>query len=551
MSQHQENILFSFPGVTLSLVDNTPETGYLTLSSYPQPTDFDPSRFDIFLRLQHSSVDVLVEAWRELQKTSPSTFTLSSNFGDVHIGFPELGDALTGEALQAVGGLEGLTWESVVAEFESEIDRFVSYRKNQWSLIDGPGGVVADGEKGAMGKAVNVGYNPGAFGDEKKAHGLGIETSSAAGSSSGWARNDGRLVLVDEENGNEVGEVGGMNVQSEGIKPGSKDPVDVYMPTNGNGPVVVRPADYLKDAVSPEYANSRMVQTAASASRLIVTTSAYISNALLSSSERFQARTKPNPQPMTFQPSTHTRVQQFHNFTGQAAKLSSATLGRVSHFAQNAGAKLAGKDKPRTRDPNKPYNPNIFNKSLIAFNTVADSIDYASKSLLGASSAAATTVIGHKYGPEAGAMAESVTGGFKNVGLVYIDAAGVSRRAVVKGVAKGMVVGRVKGGGEVMVPVNGSQERIDGIPPGWGDGPLGGPNAGPPPPGYTAASGGDYGNTGNPWENQGGGSGRNTPQPQLSDVPPAPMGYGSVSGEYAGGVAYGEQPPPPEKGAWQ
>jgi spartin len=39
----------------------------------------------------------------------------------------------------------------------------------------------------------------------------------------------------------------------------------------------------------------------------------------------------------------------------------------------------------------------------------------------------------------------------KNVGLVYIDVTGVSRRAIIKSVAKGMVVGKVKGGGEIVV----------------------------------------------------------------------------------------------------
>lgn len=48
-------------------------------------------------------------------------------------------------------------------------------------------------------------------------------------------------------------------------------------------------------------------------------------------------------------------------------------------------------------------------------------------------------------------MARNIGGGFKNVGLVYIDVTGVSRRAILKSVAKGMVVGKVKGGGEVIV----------------------------------------------------------------------------------------------------
>jgi len=224
------------------------------------------------------------------------------------------------------------------------------------------------------------------------------------------------------------------------------------------------------------YQNSSLVQTAATASRLIVTTSAYISNALSQGAQTFAERTKPNSTPTTFQPSTHERFQQVHTLTSTAAKFSSVAVGKVSQLAQNAGARLVGKDKEQTRG--KPRNPNILNKSLIAFSTVADSIDYASKSLLNSTSQAATQMVAHKYGAEAGEISRSLTGAFKNVGLVYIDASGVSRRAIVKGVAKGMVVGKVKGGGEVIVA--GNNERIDGLPIGWGDGPLGGAHAGPP-----------------------------------------------------------------------
>jgi spartin len=45
----------------------------------------------------------------------------------------------------------------------------------------------------------------------------------------------------------------------------------------------------------------------------------------------------------------------------------------------------------------------------------------------------------------------------RNVGLVYIDVTGVSRRAILKSVAKGMVVGEVKGGGRVIVGGQGDE----------------------------------------------------------------------------------------------
>jgi spartin len=88
---------------------------------------------------------------------------------------------------------------------------------------------------------------------------------------------------------------------------------------------------------------------------------------------------------------------------------------------------------------------------MIAFSTVADGIAYSGKNLLTSSGGAASTMVGHRYGDEAGSIATELAGGVKNVGLVYIDVTGVSRRAVIKSVAKGMVVGKVKGGGEVVV----------------------------------------------------------------------------------------------------
>jgi len=88
---------------------------------------------------------------------------------------------------------------------------------------------------------------------------------------------------------------------------------------------------------------------------------------------------------------------------------------------------------------------------MIAFSTIADGIAYSGKHLLDASGAAATHMVGHRYGDDARQVAAALAGGVKNVGLVYIDVTGVSRRAVIKSVAKGMVVGRVKGGGEIVV----------------------------------------------------------------------------------------------------
>lgn len=199
----------------------------------------------------------------------------------------------------------------------------------------------------------------------------------------------------------------------------------------------------------PAYKNSTLVSKAAMASRLIVTTSSAISNQLLSRANTFAAETKPAAKPMTFTPTTHTRIRKVHTFTEGAAGLSAKTVGQVSKYAQNLGATLARKGERARKDDS--YKPGLLNKSLIAFSTIADGIDHAGRTLLTSTSTATTTVVGHRWGAEAGEISQSLSGGVKNVGLVYIDASGVSRKAIVKSVAKGMVVGKMKGGGDLIV----------------------------------------------------------------------------------------------------
>ncbi len=211
-------------------------------------------------------------------------------------------------------------------------------------------------------------------------------------------------------------------------------------------------------ALHPAYKNSTLVSKAAMASRLIVTTSSYVSKTLTSQADSFTQKTKPNSKPMTFDPATHTRIRKVHTFSEGAAGLSAKTVGQVSKYAQSLGATLAKRGEKAHHkgigpdgQPVSDYKPGLLNKSLMAFSTIADGIDQAGRNLLASSSTAATTVVTHKYGAEAGEISKSIGGGFKNVGLVYIDATGVSRRAIVKSVAKGMVVGKMKGGGDLVV----------------------------------------------------------------------------------------------------
>ncbi|KAL9586371.1 MAG: hypothetical protein Q9212_000943 [Teloschistes hypoglaucus] len=272
----------------------------------------------------------------------------------------------------------------------------------------------------------------------------------------------GQIVLVDEDNGSIVGELGGgMNVVADSkVTPGSKLPVEIQLPQEGEAnQIYVHNAseEYLKMSRHPAYKDSTLVQNAATASRFIVSTTGYLANAMTSGADNFTKKTKPNPKPLTFTPTTQERIRKLNGVTGSAVKLSAKTVGQVTRHAQNVGATLTrrGEQKKKGHDkdgrPAEGYKPGLLNKSMMAFSTIADGIDYASRNLLASGSTAATQVVGHKYGEDARNVAGSLAGGIKNVGLVYVDAAGVSRRAIVKSVAKGMVIGKAPGGGDLVV----------------------------------------------------------------------------------------------------
>jgi spartin len=211
----------------------------------------------------------------------------------------------------------------------------------------------------------------------------------------------------------------------------------------------------------PAYQKSFLVSHAAVASRFIVTGSDFVSRGLQSRATTFTQNTKPAEKPITFKPSTREHIRRINKFSESAAGLSSKTVGQIGKVAQNLGATLAlksrkagqggGKGFDAEGNPIADYKPGILNKSLMAFSTVADGIEQAGRNLLTSTSTAATTVVSHKWGADAGEVSQTLAGGFKNVGLVYIDVTGVSRRAIIKSVAKGMVIGRVSDGRQVVV----------------------------------------------------------------------------------------------------
>lgn len=194
-------------------------------------------------------------------------------------------------------------------------------------------------------------------------------------------------------------------------------------------------------ARDPRYKDSSLVQNAAAASRFIVTGSNKLGSMLTKQAEEYTQRTPPTNKPVKFSPAAQNTAKHIHTVTKTTAGVTSKTVDTLSNFTQNLTARLAGREDIK-KDPNAK--PGLLNKSMIAFTTVLDGIAEGGSGLLADASNSATVAVNHAYGPEAGQFAATIGGGLKNVGLVYVDVTGVTRRAIVKSVAKGMIVGKVK-----------------------------------------------------------------------------------------------------------
>ncbi|KAI9616703.1 hypothetical protein KEM48_005120 [Puccinia striiformis f. sp. tritici PST-130] len=147
-------------------------------------------------------------------------------------------------------------------------------------------------------------------------------------------------------------------------------------------------------------------------------------------------------------------------FTKSASIVSGKTAALVGSVLGKVGDQI-GKSTGIQRSPTgaPPSGARGYvHKGLVAFNTVMDSIETGGKKVLYTAGDTTTEVVTHAYGAEAGQIAHRANHAVRNVGLVYIDARGVTRRAILKSVGKAAVRGRMNDGREVIL---GSDENVD------------------------------------------------------------------------------------------
>ncbi|KAK6910013.1 hypothetical protein I204_04931 [Kwoniella mangroviensis CBS 8886] len=119
-----------------------------------------------------------------------------------------------------------------------------------------------------------------------------------------------------------------------------------------------------------------------------------------------------------------------------------------------------GPSRPRTPDSTsipqtQPKKKALLGRILLAGEVVLTSLEATAHDLINNGTIAASNAAGHKYGPEAGEATALVGGSVKNVAVVYIDVAGVGRRAVLKSTAKGFVKAKLADGETVKLQAEG------------------------------------------------------------------------------------------------
>ncbi|WVQ72507.1 hypothetical protein IAR50_002063 [Cryptococcus sp. DSM 104548] len=113
---------------------------------------------------------------------------------------------------------------------------------------------------------------------------------------------------------------------------------------------------------------------------------------------------------------------------------------------------------PVTEQPKKKKG--LLGRVLLASEVVLTSLEATAHDIINNGTIAASTAAGHKYGRDAGEATALVGGSIKNVAVVYVDIAGVGRRALLKSTAKGVIKTRTNDGEIVELRAEGDGRQI-------------------------------------------------------------------------------------------
>ncbi|KAJ1309391.1 hypothetical protein OPQ81_006168 [Rhizoctonia solani] len=309
--------------------------------------------------------------------------------------------------------------------------------------------------------------------------GPGASTDGAKGPGD----NKGRLVLVDEDNGAMLGTLGEQfhiredpGLVSRGHE---KDPVVVEIPERGEQVYVHNIAPDEQDW---------LLRSAGYISRGILYATDLATKGMTAAAERYVSNSSPTTQPIVFSETTNNNMRRVHNISGQAVKVTAKTTGMIHKMIDMGIDRVAGTGKNKQADrsapgapPPPPRPPRLLNRILISTDMLLTTLEQSATQLVSHGTEAASKVAGHRYGPEAGAHTRHFGETVRNVGVVYIDARGVGRRALIKRAGKRVIKGRLGSGREVVL---GDEQTAGGV----GQLHTAEADIKPPPPGTSRAN---------------------------------------------------------------
>ncbi|KAK4706130.1 spartin, partial [Phenoliferia sp. Uapishka_3] len=263
-----------------------------------------------------------------------------------------------------------------------------------------------------------------------------------------------RLVLIDEEQGNIIGEVSADQPFKEDLQLSTESPdaVVVEYTDSKDGIITIRPA---ASAWTPTEnpSGSSIISFADFISKGIVVGSEALGRGMHYGASKVVEKSKPTQNPAVFSERTKNYIGQGHKVTSRAVRISGQTVEIVGDFAAKFGDTFGKTLGIQTTSSGKQPTGirGLVNHSLVAIDTLAGSIGTGGRTLIDAGSASSASIVGHRYGPEAQKISLQVGGSVKHAALVYIDARGVTRKALLKSVGKHAIRAKLVDGREVVL----------------------------------------------------------------------------------------------------
>ncbi|GAA5896491.1 senescence-associated domain-containing protein [Sporobolomyces salmoneus] len=208
---------------------------------------------------------------------------------------------------------------------------------------------------------------------------------------------------------------------------------------------------YYSPAPNPD--NSTIISVGNFISHGLVIGSSLISQGFEKGAGHYVSSRPATQSPMVFKDTTKKNWENSSRYTQKAAMYSGQASGYVGKLAGQVGDKIGKATGLQSKPGNGGQTPTglkgLVVKSLIALNTVGDHLDASGKTLIESGSKSASQVVHHKWGGEARGISDDVGSSVKHCALVYIDARGVTRRALIKAVGKGALKAKMADGSQL------------------------------------------------------------------------------------------------------